>query len=68
MDQVLIDKKNKDKYERKHIKRQSFDTYRNRLHPNLLNNLFNNLKKSFFMFNSKNHKKNKIPKDYWIFD
>jgi hypothetical protein len=66
MDQVLVDKKNKDKYERKHIKRQSFDTYRNRLHPNLLNNLFNKLKKSFFMFNSKNHKKNKIQRIFAI--
>lgn len=58
MDQVIVNKKNNNKYNRKNIKRQSLDNYRTRLCPKILIDLFNNLKKSYYMFNCKNHKNN----------
>ena len=57
MDQVIIDKKNDNKYNRKHIKRQSLDKYKRRLTPKLLRKLFNNIKHSSNMCINKNHKK-----------
>ena len=43
MDSVIVDKKLNDRHNRKHIKRQSLDTYRERLTPKMLYNLFNNI-------------------------
>lgn len=57
MDSVIVDKKLNDKHNRKHIKRQSLDTYRERLTPKMLYNLFNNIKRSLNAFINKNHTK-----------
>lgn len=59
MDNIIVSKKNDDKFNRKHIKRQSLDKYKHRLTPNLLNKLFNNIKFSFNQTINKKLKKKK---------
>ena len=54
MDSVIADKRANNKYGRKHVTRQTVDMYRERLTPDLLYPLFNNIKQSFYKYNRYN--------------